>query len=1105
VLRGDRWVLVEAFLKERGLVRQHLDSYNDFIEHGLQRVIDDVGGIDLDIEGVHVEFGKIHVGEPWFREADGSYSRFPNVTPHIARMRNMSYLAPLYLEMSIVSRGQKQPPQTVMIGEIPVMVKSKICVLHGKSEEELVAMGEDPMDPGGYFIINGSERVIVIQDDLATNSILVERDERQGVEVAKVFSSRRGFRALVVVERRKDGLIRVSFPAVPGQLPLMVVMRALGLVRDKDVVEAVSDDPDIVRELFENLREGIEIKTEKDALDVIGKRVAIGQVKSYRLQRAQEVLDKYLLPHIGTSPEDRLAKAYFLGSMVERVIELALGRREVDDKDHYGNKRLKLSGEMLESIFRVALANLIKDIKYQLERSYARGRELNLRTAARSDLLTEHIKHTLATGNWPGGRTGVSQLLDRTNHISTLSHLRRIVSPLSRSQPHFEARDLHPTHWGKICPCETPEGPNCGLVKNLALTAEISTGVDEEEVEKGLYRLGVTPIRKGGERSGRVAVFLNGRVIGTTEDGERLAREIRERRRRGEFSDQVNVRFKRDTKEVMVWCDPGRVRRPLIVVKDGKPLVTDQHLEMLKSGRMTWSDLVKGGMVEYLDADEEENTYVAISPEELTPEHTHLELHPLSILGVSASLIPYPQHNQSPRNTYGANMAKQALGVFSVSMHTRTDTHAYFLHYPQRPLVSTRVMDLVGLKRRPAGQNLVVAIACYGGYNMEDAIIVNKQSIDRGLGRSTSFTIYEAEEGRYSGGQRDKFEIPGEEVRGYSDPSRYAKLGEDGIVEPEAKLEVEDVVIGRTSPPRFFEETDEFGVRTETGRRESSVRVKSGEEGIADMVYLVMTAEGYRAARVRLRSLRIPELGDKFASRHGQKGVVGLVMDAADLPFTESGIIPDLIINPHAIPSRMSIGQLLEMVAGKAGALEGREVDGTAFVGEPEEEIRRILLKHGFSPVGKEVMYNGMTGEMIPVEIFIGICYYQRLHHMAADKLHVRSRGPVQVLTHQPTEGRAREGGLRFGEMERDCLIGYGAARLLKDRLLESSDKFDALVCGKCGHFAVYDRKRNRTYCPFCEEESEIYTVEMPYAFKLLLDELRSLCLDTRLKLRERA
>ncbi len=1101
----DRWALVEAFFKEKGLVRQHLDSYNDFIENRLQQVIDDIGGIDLDIEGIHVEFGRVAVGEPWFREADGSHSRDMDATPNHARLRNMSYTAPIYLEMSIVRNGHKDPPQTVYIGEIPVMLKSKICKLYRKTDEELIAMGEDPLDPGGYFIINGSERVIVVQDDLATNSILVERDERLGVEVAKVFSSRRGFRALVVVERKKDGLLRVSFPAVPGQLPFVVVMRALGLVRDRDIVEAVSDDPEIVRELFENLREGIEIKTERDALDIIGKRVAIGQAKSYRLQRAQEVLDKYLLPHIGSSPEDRITKAYFLGSMVEKVVELALGRRSVDDKDHYGNKRLKLSGDMLENIFRVALVNLIKDIKYQLERSYARGRELNLRTAARADLLTEQIRHTLATGNWPGGRTGVSQLLDRTNYIATLSHLRRIISPLSRSQPHFEARDLHPTHWGKICPCETPEGPNCGLVKNLALTAEISTGTDEGVVEKMLYKLGVSPIKKGGERRGKAVVFLNGRLIGTVEDGAKFAEEIRNKRRRGELDGQVNIRFKSDTSEVVIWSDAGRVRRPLIVVEKGKPLVTDQHVEMVRTGRLSWSDLVGSGLIEYLDADEEENSRIAVNPDELTPQHTHLELHPLTILGISAALIPYAEHNQSPRNTYGANMAKQALGVFATSFHARADTRAHFLHYPQIPMVRTRVMDVIGFDKRPAGQNVVVAIACYGGYNMEDALILNRDSMERGFGRTTSFSIYEAEEGRYSGGQRDKFEIPSEEIRGYSDASHYSNLGEDGIVEVESRLSGEDVVIGKTSPPRFFEETDEFGVKVEQGRRESSVRMKPGEEGISDMVYTVMTAEGNKSVRVRVRSLRIPEIGDKFASRHGQKGVVGLIMDGVDMPFTESGVVPDIIINPHAIPSRMSIGQLLEMIAGKAGALAGTRIDGTTFEGVSEEEIRKILLDNGFTPLGKEVMYNGMTGEIIPSEIFIGICYYQKLHHMAADKIHVRSRGPVQVLTHQPTEGRAREGGLRFGEMERDCLIGYGAARLLRDRLLESSDKFDSLVCGKCGHFAVHDRKRNRMYCPFCGEESEIYTVEMPYAFKLLLDELRSMCLDTRLKLRERA
>jgi DNA-directed RNA polymerase subunit B" len=404
------------------------------------------------------------------------------------------------LETTLKTEDRESEVEEVRIGELPAMVKSKICNLYGLTPEELIELGEDPLDPGGYFIVNGSERTLVTIEDLAPNKIMLERSEKyaRATEVAKVFSKRGGFRALVTVERDREGMIGVSFPSVPGTIPFIILMRALGMETDQEIVSTISDDPELHQMILENLEEYLDIKKTKEAIEIIGKKVAAGQTREYRLKRAEQVIDRYLLPHIGVNPEDRIRKAHYLGRMVLRVLELALAKREPDDKDHYANKRLRLAGDLMEDLFRVAFYNLTRDIKYQLERAIVRGKEPLVQTAVRSDVLTERIKHALATGNWVGGRAGVSQLLDRTNYISVASHLRRVVSPLSRSQPHFEARDLHPTQWGKICPSETPEGPNCGLVKNIALACEFSTGYDEALLEPVLYQLEVRRIKKEG-------------------------------------------------------------------------------------------------------------------------------------------------------------------------------------------------------------------------------------------------------------------------------------------------------------------------------------------------------------------------------------------------------------------------------------------------------------------------------------------------------------------------------------------------------------------------------------------------------------------------------
>lgn len=1109
----DKWVILNSMFNELGLVRQHLDSFNNFIKEGLQLVVDEEGSIHPDNgDNFYVELEKISLGEPIIKEADGSQTA---IWPMDARTRNLTYAAELELVMrhrypededspipNIKQRSLNNQSDKVFIGYLPIMLRSDHCrlTIGNPSNEVLIEHGEDPRDPGGYFIVNGSERVLVTQEDLAPNRILVEKLTNKPVSsLAKVFSTMKGFRAPVTLERGKDGNLRVSFPSVSRKISLIVLLRALGLEKDGAIARRIGTDPRIQSKLLPILQAET-VRTQEQALDYIGKRVAVGQTKEYRMNRTQQVLDRYLLPHLGNEESDRKEKAYFLCLMAQRVLELESGMREADDKDHYASKRLNLAGDLLLLLFRNAFRSLTRDIKYQLERN-ANKKGGILKTAVRADVITERLRHALATGNWVGGKAGVSQLLDRTNYMSALSHLRRVVSPLSRSQPHFEARDLHPTHWGKICPNETPEGPNCGLVKNLALQAYISTKIDSSYLIKDLIQFGVeqTVTPPSGDHA---RVFLDGTLIGYHNHGERLANTIRNERRNRQIAPEVNLAYYDKTNEVQINSDQGRVRRPLIVVKDSRPKLTKLHVNRVGDGEMKWKDLVRQGLIEYLDAEEEENSYIAIDLESLSKEHTHLEISPATILGICASLIPFPEHNRSDRNVYEAGMAKQSLGLYAANFKLRLDTRAHILHYPQKPLVRTHGMTAIGFDDRPAGQNFVVAVLSYSGYNMEDALIMNRASVERGLGRSTFFRAYDAEERKYPGGQEDVFEIPSDDVRGFKAPEVYKHLAEDGVVEPETEVDgkLGEVIIGRTSPPRFLESQQDWDMPMQK-RRETSVSMRFGESGVADTVIFTETHEGHRLIKVKMRSLRIPELGDKFASRHGQKGILGTLIPQEDMPFTEMGLSPDLIINPHAIPSRMTIGQLMELLSGKWASTRGETVNATAFEGVSADQIKDGLHNLGYQKYGREVMYDGRTGEKLVSDVFVGVAFYQKLHHLVNDKIHARARGPVQILTRQPTEGRSREGGLKFGEMERDCLIGHGTALILKERLLDESDKSEALFCEQCGFISYKDRRLDRYKCEVCREDTTVTPIIISYAFKLLLQELMSLGIAPRVEL----
>ncbi|MEM0480709.1 MAG: DNA-directed RNA polymerase subunit A' [Candidatus Aenigmatarchaeota archaeon] len=581
-------------------------------------------------------------------------------------------------------------------------------------------------------------------------------------------------------------------------------------------------------------------------------------------------------------------------------------------------------------------------------------------------------------------------------------------------------------------------------------------------------------------------VYLDGEFLGYTSSPEKIFEKIRELRRSGKISYQVNVAVLEFKNEVRINTGSGRIRRPAIVRERYKDLI--KKIEELKNGKIKFSDLVKEGIIEFLDAEEEENAYISLYPD-ATEKHTHIEIHPAITLGLHASLIPFVEHNRGDRINYGAKMSGQAIGIYNLAYKTRADSKANIGLYTQIPLVRTVAYETFPFDTHPIGNNVVIAIISHP-YAMQDAIVLNKSSVERGLFWSYMFRTYEAEEKKYPSGQEDVIGIPMPGIKGYRGEDAYKHLDVDGIVPPETRVEGGQVLIGRTSPLRFLGTTTQFIISPEN-LRETSIELRHRDKGIVDRVYITTTLDGNKLVKVVVRDLKVPEIGDKFATRHGQKGVVGLLVKQEDMPFTESGIVPDIIFNPHSIPSRMTVGQLLEIVAGKIAAIKGEFIDATAFEGMSEEELVKMLKELGFSEDGREVMYDPRTGKKYEARILIGSGFYMKLDHLVSNKIHARTRGPVTLLTRQPTEGRIKEGGLRLGEMEKDVLIAHGAAITLKERF--DSDKTLIPVCARCGLIAYEDRIRNRLWCNVCDDSSEVVLVEMSYGFKLLLQELISM------------
>jgi DNA-directed RNA polymerase II subunit RPB2 len=1182
----DCWAVISSFFDTKGLVSQQLDSYDEFTRNTIQDIVKENGSVileqntpynpDEDSDPIikrryEIKFGRVYLARPTHTEGDGTTV---SLFPHEARLRNLTYSGAMLADISnriMIAKESHAPADgeeedaeatttttmgpggatqikweredvpmddegaRVFIGKLPVMLRSELCHLRNQSDEALFAFNECPYDQGGYFVINGSEKVLIAQERSAANIVQVFRKKQgpipwtaeirsaveKGTRLISSFNIKWSANSLAggSGKRAPGPFAYATLPYIKAEVPMAIVFRALGIVSDEEILSHVvydRTDTQMLELLKPSIEEGAVVQDRETALDFIAKRGQNSGTRDRRLKFARDIMQREFLPHISQKEGQDTRKAYFFGYMIHRLLQCVLGRRDEDDRDHFGKKRLDLAGPLVANLFRILFLKLTKDVYKYLQRCVENNQDFNVQMAVKASIITNGLKYSLATGNWgdqkkaASAKAGVSQVLNRYTYASTLSHLRRTNTPVGRDGKLAKPRQLHNSHWGLVCPAETPEGQACGLVKNLSLMCYVSVGSDATPIVDFMSQRNMQLLEEYDQNQNPEAtkVFVNGVWVGVHSQAQQLVSVVQELRRNGTLSYEMSlIRDIRD-REFKIFTDAGRVMRPLFVVENGpsKPnrnelvfnreisnrLVREQQEsdarvgwseEDIAENTYGWKGLIQNGVIEYLDAEEEETAMITFSPEDLDewrgmkmglpnneraslgkerlrrikpkPDprihaYTHCEIHPAMILGICASIIPFPDHNQSPRNTYQSAMGKQAMGVALTNYALRMETMMNVLYYPQKPLATTRSMEYLKFRELPAGQNAIVAIACYSGYNQEDSVIMNQSSIDRGLFRSLFYRAYTEQEKRIGVNVLEQFEKPTRADTLRLKGGTYDKLDDDGVVAPGVRVSGDDIIIGKTAP--IAADAQELGQKTTLHtKRDVSTPLRSTENGIVDQVLFTTNTEGLRFVKVRTRTTKVPQIGDKFASRHGQKGTIGITYRQEDMPFTSEGLTPDLIINPHAIPSRMTIAHLVECLLSKVGAITGQEGDATPFTEVTVDEISDLLENAGYQKRGFEIMYNGHTGKKMRVQVFLGPTYYQRLRHMVDDKIHARARGPLQILTRQPVEGRARDGGLRFGEMERDCMIAHGAAAFLKERLFTVSDAYTVHVCDICG------------------------------------------------------
>ena len=1159
----DTWKVIESYFEHNHLhqlVKHQIESYNDFIQTQMKKTIEMFNPIIIRSPQdymkeykkyrlqIIINFENMSLFRPEIHENNGATKlMFPND----ARLRNFTYSSNLTLDINIeyiVYSGDSLENEErkhvklskIQFGKIPIMIKSCICTLNQYNFLHHDQTDECKMDPGGYFIINGSEKTCLGQEKAADNKIYVFKNkkntkwsysaEMRCVPYWKVISPKQIYMMISSKQEKMGYTIYITIPKLKKPIPLFVLFRCLGVLTDKEICQYILLDleDEKNKKMLKFLKATIQMNH-----DYIDKESCIQYMKSSviytpinmtaeegdkkKLAFTHDILNYDLFPNCKTRKE----KLHLLGRMCYKLISCFLGYTRPDDRDSYENKRIEMTGYLINNLFRNYFNKVVKDIQKLVVREINNGSWkssnnytsiltlTNIYKMVKSSTIENGIKRALSTGDFGikqlhSNRVGVAQVLNRLTYTGTISHLRRVNCPIDKSGKLVEPRKLHNSSWGFLCPAETPEGQSVGVVKNIAYMTCISGHSDSNCVYDYIMNE-ITDINDESKPieyfHNKVKVILNGRWLGVSEDPIELYKSLKQKKYSGFIHIYTSITFNMEEQVIYIYNDSGRMVRPVYKIKDNKLCITKEIVDKIRTNEYKWDDLLfshklDNSVIEYIDSEEQKFGMICMNEKQIDPQYnyTHSEIHPSTIFGLLASCIPFPDHNQSPRNTYQCAMGKQAIGIYASNFNKRMDKTAYILNYPMKPLVETRIMNMLKINTLSSGNQVIVAIMTHSGFNQEDSILFNRGSVDRGLFHSTIYHT-EKDEDKKVNGEEEFRGKPNKAITKNIKFGNYDKLNEKGLIPENTLIEDKDVFIGVMTAIKGSKNDNNQMIKY----TDHSKSYKTQEECYIDKNEVNRNGDGYWSVKVRIRAHRVPTVGNKFSSRHGQKGTIGHIINEEDMPFTKDGIRPDLIINPHAIPSRMTIAQLKETQLGKLLLELGLYGDGTSFGNLTVKTICEELQKNNYESNGNELLYDGKSGEQIETSIFIGPVYYQCLKHMVADKQHSRCIGPMVNLTRQPAEGRSRDGGLRFGEMERDCMISHGASRFTKDRIYDVSDKYSVHICNHCGLIVPYNEKEKIHLCNICENRTNFSYVEIPYSCKLLFHELMAMNIVPRM------